>query len=49
MIHLYNEKGGFLAGWMQTVIFYPAFLALWIFFYYLYFILSRYGHYNLKN
>ena len=23
----YNEKIGFLAGWMQTVIFYPAFLA----------------------
>ncbi len=23
----YNEKVGFLAGWMQTVIFYPAFLA----------------------
>lgn len=24
---VYNEKIGFLAGWMQTVIFYPAFLA----------------------
>ena len=24
---VYNEKVGFLAGWMQTVIFYPAFLA----------------------
>lgn len=24
---VYNEKVGFLAGWMQTLIFYPAFLA----------------------
>ena len=24
---VYNEKIGFLAGWMQTLIFYPAFLA----------------------
>ena len=24
---VYNEKVGFLAGWMQTVIFYPAFMA----------------------
>lgn len=24
---VYNEKLGFLAGWMQTVIFYPAYLA----------------------
>lgn len=24
---VYNEKIGFLAGWMQTIIFYPAFLA----------------------
>ena len=27
LTEVYNEKVGFLAGWMQTFIFYPAFLA----------------------
>lgn len=27
LTEVYNEKIGFLAGWMQTIIFYPAFLA----------------------